>query len=91
MRAAASNLRYQFLRSHGPQGVAELFEAYPELRKSLGHAGFTGRCDMCFSVLSTPEGRRALADYVCRPEVRDQIDIGLFARYREPPIDEATM
>lgn len=87
MHAAASNLPYQFLRSRGPQGVAELFVAYPHLKQAVGRAGFTGRCDMCFSVLSTAEGRGALADYVRRPEVIDQIDIGLFARYQEPPVE----
>lgn len=88
MDTASNNLLYQFLRSRGPQGVAELFSAYPQLRMSVGRLGFTGRCDMCFSVLSTPEGRAALADYVRRPEVMDQINIGLFVRYLEPPVEE---
>lgn len=87
MAAAASNLRYQFLRSRGPRGVAELFAAYPELARAVGRTGFTGRCDMCFSVLSTKAGREALAEYVTRPEVMDQIDLGLFERYNEPPVE----
>lgn len=87
MDAAATDLPYQFLRSRGPRGIAELFGAYPGLREAVGRQGFTGRCDMCFSVLSTAAGRTALADYVQRPEVLDQIDIGLFARYGEPPIE----
>lgn len=86
MDVAAEDLEYQFLRSRGPQGVAELFGVYPDLRQAVGRKGFTGRCDMCFGVLSTPAGRAALADYVRRPDVIDAINIGLFARYGEPPI-----
>jgi hypothetical protein len=91
MEDAARNARYQFLRTQGPAGVAELFQAYPRLKDELERTRFSARCDMCFSVLSTKAGREALSDYVARADVRERINISLLARFGEPPMPEAAI
>ena len=77
MSAAACRADYQFLRTHGAQGVARLFEEEPGLIRAVGRDGFTTECDMCFSVLTSSEGRAALNRHVSRPDVRDAIDMRL--------------
>lgn len=86
MKSADSNAPYQFLRTLGPSGVAELFSTFPGLKSAVKREGFTARCDMCYSTLATVEGQSALADYVTRPEVRDRINIGRLLRYGEGPM-----
>jgi MoaA/NifB/PqqE/SkfB family radical SAM enzyme len=87
METARRKVEYQYLRTHGPKGVARLFQEYPELASAVGRDGFSGPCDMCFAALSTPEGRKCLKAYSHRPEVLQQINLRLALQYREPPLD----
>ncbi|HXT69379.1 MAG TPA: radical SAM protein [Vicinamibacterales bacterium] len=86
MATAGARPDYQFLRTHGAHGVAALFEHEPGLIDAVGRDGFTTECDMCFSTLSTPAGRAALARHVARPEVRDAIDMRLALIGGEDPL-----
>jgi hypothetical protein len=87
MIAARRNVEYQYLRTHGPRGVARLFREYPELAAAVGRSAFTGPCDMCFSVLSTPEGAKCLSEYAHRPDVLTHINVRLALQHGEPPLD----
>lgn len=83
---------YQFLRTHGPRGVAQLFERNPDLIRAVhtpGREGFTNGCDMCFSVLATAEGRATLAEHLADRAVRDAIDIRLALQLGEAPLPES--
>ena len=86
MNRAAARPAYQFLRTYGPRGVAGLYEKNPDLIKAVGRDGFTNECDMCFSTLSTPEGRAALERHVSQTEVQDGIDMRLALAHREDPL-----
>jgi organic radical activating enzyme len=86
MAAARERLDYQYLRTHGPKGIAALLKAYPDLAQAVSRDGFTGACDMCMSVLSKPEGVRALREHVQRPEVIFSINMALAFRFGEPPL-----
>ncbi|QUL37960.1 radical SAM protein [Erythrobacter sp. JK5] len=79
---------YQFLRVHGPKGVAEVVEATPDLRRALDREAFTCACDMCFSVLSTPEGAAALRQYTRQPDIRARINARLVLTLREAPVED---
>lgn len=87
MEAARRNVEYQYLRTHGPKGIARLFLEYPELASAVGRYAFTGPCDLCFSALSTEDGRRCLTEYSHRPEVIRQINVRLALQHHEPPVD----
>lgn len=86
MSAAAGRPDYQYLRTHGPTGVATLFGRDPCLISAVGRDGFTNECDMCFSTLKTLEGRQALARVVDQPQVLEEIDIRLAILGGEDPI-----
>jgi len=88
MKAARNRLDYQYLRTHGPAGIANLYKAYPYLREELGRGTFTGPCDMCFSMLTKPQAIAALRSYVRRPEIVRDINMALVFRMGEPPIDD---
>ena len=62
MAAARSRWDYQFLRTHGPRGVAELFAVNGSLATAVGLKAFTTGCDMCYAVMRTEEGRSALSE-----------------------------
>ncbi|MEX2401234.1 MAG: radical SAM protein [Rhodothermales bacterium] len=87
MEQARLNVPYQYLRTHGPRGVAQLLVEYPELTAVMDRDGFTGPCDLCFSVLSTPEGRRCLTDFAHRPDVLLRINVRLALHFKEPPLE----
>lgn len=91
MRRSANRADYQFLRTHGPKGVAALFDKDQTMREKLGRDAFSGPCDLCFSTLSTPAGREALYDYVMQPEVLTSINFRLALVYGEAPLDAATV
>ena len=63
MNRSESRIDYQFLRTHGPRGVAQMAVASPELMRHLPRREFTTECDMCWSVLESPEGTHALQLY----------------------------
>ena len=86
MEMSARRADYQFLRTHGPRGVASLYVLYPELSDEIGRSAFTGECDMCFSALSTRSGRNALFDHVRKPEVLAEINARLALLYHELPL-----
>lgn len=86
MAASRSRADYQFLRTHGPRGVAELFAAYPDLEETIGRSGFTGPCDMCFSALSHPAGAAALREYAATPAVVARTNVRLALELGEPPM-----
>lgn len=86
MQRSRRRLDYQYLRTHGPAGIAALLEAFPELYADVKRDGFTGPCDMCVRVLSEPRAIRALHEYVMRPEVRLRINLALALRFGEAPV-----
>ena len=87
MAGASSRWDYQFLRTHGPRGVAELFTVDEGLAAAIGRHEFTNGCDMCYAVMRTDEGRHALAEYVWRDDIRDKINVRLTLELGEEPID----
>lgn len=89
MERARWKLEYQYLRTHGPKGIVDLFKSYPNLTDAVGRSNFTGPCDLCFSVLSTKEGQRCLTEMVSRPEVLRKINMHLVFRYGEPALELA--
>lgn len=91
MARAHRNIEYQYLRTHGPKGIAQLYDAYPELHGSVQRNGFSGPCDMCFWTLSSPEGKRLLSTHVRRSDVLTQINMRLALVFGEPPIQAAEL
>lgn len=89
MSRARYKVEYQFLRTHGPRGIARLFEEYPELASATGRDSFVEPCDLCFSALATHEGRRCLREFTARPEIQEEINIRLALRFGELPVDFA--
>jgi len=79
---------YQYLRTQGPKGVAELVERSPAVLHEVGRTEFTTACDMCFSILKTHAGTEALRVQVHRPEVQDSVNIRLAIGLGEDPITE---
>jgi MoaA/NifB/PqqE/SkfB family radical SAM enzyme len=86
MEAARYNAPYQYLRTHGPKGIARLYQHYPELQQKVGRDQFTGPCDLCFSTLSTLAGREALNDYCQQSETQNRIAVRLAVCHREAPV-----
>jgi len=78
---------YQFMRTLGPRGVAELAEDNPRIFDELGRATFSSPCDMCFSILKTDCGRETLLKKSSMPAVRDIINIRLAMGLGEDPIE----
>jgi MoaA/NifB/PqqE/SkfB family radical SAM enzyme len=87
METARHRVDYQYLRTHGPQGVFRLLEEFPALVPTVGRAMFTGPCDACYSILSTAEGQRLLTTYAQRPETVHHINARLAFVFGEPPFD----
>jgi len=79
---------YQFLRTHGPRGVAQLLADDPALLQTVGQGGFVNGCNLCMSVLGKPEGRAALRDRVSLPSVQEEIDTWLAVAWREKPVTD---
>ena len=72
---------YQFLRTHGPDGVAAVARQTPELLKILPARTFTNACDMCRSTLSEDLGRESLAAHAQKHE--QDIDARLILALKE--------
>lgn len=79
---------YQFLRTHGPAGVAEMVLNSPELMEHLSRREYTTACDMCMCVLSSPKGAAALEKYAATRTT--DIDIRLALLLGEEPGAERT-
>lgn len=63
MSEAEGRLDYQFLRTHGPRGVAQMVADNPDIAGSLPRRTFTTECDMCWSVLEKPAAADRLRVY----------------------------
>ena len=74
---------YQYLRTHGPRGVAEMAQANQELLKVLPRREFTTACDMCMGVLTSPGAPHALSDYAAART--EEIDLRLVLSLGESP------
>jgi hypothetical protein len=86
LEKSASRPEYQYLRTHGPSGVARLFVEYPTLVKAIMRDRFTGPCDMCFSTLSIKEGYQALNEFTRCTQIIREIDIRLALTRGESPL-----
>ncbi len=86
MRTAANSLRYQYLRTHGPAGVAEMATTDQRLLAHTDRNEYTSDCDMCFSILSSEHGNEALTTYVSRQRIVDSINIKLTLTLAEEPV-----
>lgn len=80
---------YQYLRTHGPTGVAEMVQNSPELVEHLSRTEYTTACDMCMCVLSSPKGAGTLEEYAARRTT--DIDIRLALLLGEEPMAEQTV
>jgi MoaA/NifB/PqqE/SkfB family radical SAM enzyme len=60
MASAERRIDYQYLRTHGPRGVAKLFQREPALFSDLPRTSFTTDCDMCRILLTHPGAKEAL-------------------------------
>ncbi|HET7871078.1 MAG TPA: radical SAM protein [Terriglobales bacterium] len=74
---------YQFLRTHGPVGVASMAMASPELLKEMPRHEFTNDCDMCVCTLGAAQGPESLEKYA--EERVDEINIRLALLHGESP------
>jgi hypothetical protein len=66
---------YQFLRTHGPKGVATMVVENPEVFSVLPTQQFTTACDMCMCTLKSEQGSEFLPEYANHR--RDDIDARL--------------
>jgi MoaA/NifB/PqqE/SkfB family radical SAM enzyme len=75
---------YQFLRTHGPRGVAEMAQNNPALVGTMSRHEFTTACDMCVCVLASPQGTEALVQHASKHETA--IDARLALLLGEEPV-----
>lgn len=75
---------YQYLRTHGPAGVAEMARNSPKVLEHLSRTEYTTACDMCMCVLSSPKGAESLAEYTSKRD--EQIDVRLALLLGEQPV-----
>jgi MoaA/NifB/PqqE/SkfB family radical SAM enzyme len=84
MSRSKRRVDYQYLRTHGPQGVAEMAQNSPELLEQLPGREFTTACDMCMCVLKSPKGAESLSAYAEKQQ--EKIDIRLTFSLEEQPV-----
>jgi MoaA/NifB/PqqE/SkfB family radical SAM enzyme len=84
MRSAQQRNDYQFLRTHGPKGVAEMAVENPKMVADLPRRDFTNACDMCVCTLTSPKGGAYLAEHARTRE--DEIDVRLALLLGEEPV-----
>ena len=87
MDNASTKSAYQFLRTHGPKGIADFIGNNLNLLEVIGRSKFTNGCDLCFSFLRTSEGREALEKHISCSSVKEDINIKLALVYNENTID----
>jgi MoaA/NifB/PqqE/SkfB family radical SAM enzyme len=80
---ASKRREYQFLRTHGPEGISRFLGQYPEVLQSIGRSDFTCTCHMCLSTLSSKQANKYFSKYINQPEIADEIDMSLVLRFRE--------
>lgn len=83
MQQSQQRADYQFLRTHGPEGVALMAAASPALLKDMTRQEFTNACDMCVCVLGAKHGPESLEKYAGVRE--DEINIRLALLHGEEP------
>jgi len=84
MGRARKRADYQYLRTHGPRGVAEMVQMSPPVETSLKRSRFTSGCDMCMCVMLSPETPAALSKYA--EERTEEIDVRLALLLEERPV-----
>jgi MoaA/NifB/PqqE/SkfB family radical SAM enzyme len=84
MRSAQERSDYQFLRTHGPKGVAEVARENPGLIENLPRRDFTNACDMCVCTLTSPKAGEYLAEHAQARE--SEIDVRLAVLLGEEPV-----
>lgn len=87
MKRCESRTDYQYLRTHGPRGVAQMAADIPEVLRALPRREFTTECDMCWSVLETPQGAQSLQVYSASKA--DRIEARRVIVLRENPVSRA--
>jgi hypothetical protein len=68
MDRATRRLDYQFLRTHGPKGVAAMVTENQAIFSVLQNQNFTTACDMCMCTLKSDEGTQFLPVYAAQHE-----------------------
>ncbi|HEX5412376.1 MAG TPA: hypothetical protein VFZ27_11015 [Terriglobia bacterium] len=84
MDRAEARSDYQYLRTHGPKGVAEMAINTPQLLENLTTPTFTTACDMCMRVLKSPKGPESLASFAATRH--EEIDVRLALLLGEQPL-----
>ncbi len=84
MRQSEVRPDYQYLRTRGPNGVAEMAVNSPELLQILPRRDFTTACDMCMCTLTSPKGPESLVKYA--EKQKDEIDVRLAFGLGEGPV-----
>lgn len=85
MNRAQTRMDYQFLRTHGPRGVADVVVQHPEMARAAGRDEFTNACDMCFGMLGNPDGKAIFDEHLNSQAVRDDVDMKLVLQLGETP------
>lgn len=84
MDLAEARSDYQYLRTHGPKGVADMAINSPQLLRNLTTHTFTTACDMCMCVLKSPTGPESLANFSATKH--QEIDVRLALLFGEQPL-----
>jgi len=80
---------YQYLRTHGPTGVAEMAQNSPKLVEHLSRKEYTTACDMCMCVLSSPKGAESLDEYAGKRTTEIDVRLALLLG-EEPMVEQST-
>jgi MoaA/NifB/PqqE/SkfB family radical SAM enzyme len=83
MDTARQRADYQFLRTHGPKGVAEMAQSSAAVANNLPRRDFTNACDMCVCVLTAPDAGESLSRHASQRET--EIDVRLAVLLGEEP------
>lgn len=77
IESARRRADYAFLVTHGPRGVAESLQAAPEAVKELPRCRFTSGCEMCMSVMLTPQAAEAFRKHADAARESTEIRLAL--------------
>ena len=84
MALAGRRPDYQFLRTHGPRGVAEVAATDPSIAEQMPRHDFTSGCDMCMCVMLAPSTPAALEAHAAKET--EEIDVRLALLWLEEPV-----